>query len=42
MKKLEDEMRRKARDEERRSKNKGKGDLKLKDVLTGNIPDQVI
>ena len=42
MKKLEDENRRKARDEERRSKNKGKGELKLRDVLSGNIPDTVI
>ena len=42
MKKLEDENRRKAKDEERRSKNKGNKELKLRDVLSGNIPDTVI
>jgi len=42
MKKLEAEMRKREKDEERRNKNKSKNQLKLKDVLTGNIPDDVI
>ena len=30
------------RDEQRKAKNTGKNDLKIKDLLTGNLPDKVI
>lgn len=41
MKKVEAERRQKAKDDETRSKNKSKNQLKYKDVLKGNIPDEI-
>ena len=42
MAQAEAEMKQKALIEERRNKNRGKAVITMKDLLTGNMPDEVI